>query len=144
MATETPLTKTDTRPPVSEMIAFIKEHREVCGVERICRVLKIAPSIARQSICKANVTRGDILCAPVVENDPETASDRAKRDAEESTRHREEIALIDTFGITDGRLIIPYVFAPCGTYPAMTLHCVFPSLSICCVHLPMSQHVRWH
>ncbi len=56
------------RPPVSEMIAFIKEHREVCGVEPICRVLQIAPSTFYAHLA--------------VENDPDKASDRAKRDAE--------------------------------------------------------------
>ena len=56
------------RPPVSEMIAFIKEHRGVCGVEPICRVLQIAPSTFYAHLA--------------VENDPDKASDRAKRDAE--------------------------------------------------------------
>ena len=32
------------RPPVQAMIAFIDEHRDVYGVEPICRVLPIAPS----------------------------------------------------------------------------------------------------
>ncbi len=32
------------RPPVPQMIAFIKEHREACGVEPVRRVLPIAPS----------------------------------------------------------------------------------------------------
>ena len=50
------------------MIAFIKEHREVCGVEPICRVLQIAPSTFYAHLA--------------VENDPDKASDRAKRDAE--------------------------------------------------------------
>jgi transposase-like protein len=30
--------------PVLEMTAVIKEHREICGIEPICRVLQIAPS----------------------------------------------------------------------------------------------------
>ena len=50
------------------MIAFIKEHRKVCGVEPICHVLQIAPSTFY-----AHLT---------VEKDPDKASDRAKRDAE--------------------------------------------------------------
>jgi transposase InsO family protein len=50
------------------MIAFIKEHRDVCGVEPICRVLQIAPSTFYAHLA--------------VENDPDKASDRAKRDAE--------------------------------------------------------------
>jgi hypothetical protein len=45
-----------------------KEHRELCEVEPICRVLQIAPST---------------FYAPLaVERDPDKASDRAKRDAE--------------------------------------------------------------
>ncbi|AWB20701.1 IS3 family transposase [Methylobacterium currus] len=32
------------RPPVTAMISFIDDHREVYGVEPICRVLPIAPS----------------------------------------------------------------------------------------------------
>ena len=32
------------------MIAFIDDHRDVHGVEPICRLLPIAPSIARQGI----------------------------------------------------------------------------------------------
>ncbi|WP_157063883.1 IS3 family transposase [Methylobacterium tarhaniae] len=32
------------RPPVAAMISFIDDHREVYGVEPICRVLPIAPS----------------------------------------------------------------------------------------------------
>ena len=50
------------------MIAFIKEHRDVCGVEPICRVLQIAPSTFYAHLA--------------VERDPDKASDRAKRDAE--------------------------------------------------------------
>ncbi len=49
------------------MVSFIKEHREVFGVEPICRVLPIAPATyyARVAIMR----------------DPELASDRAKSDA---------------------------------------------------------------
>ena len=50
------------------MIAFIKQHRGVCGVEPICRVLQIAPSTFYAHLA--------------VENDPAKASDRVKRDAE--------------------------------------------------------------
>lgn len=50
------------------MIAFIKEHRRVCGVEPICRVLQIAPSTFYAHLAVAN--------------DPDKASNRAKRDAE--------------------------------------------------------------
>ena len=50
------------------MIAFIEEHRGVCGGEPICRVLQIAPSTFYAHLA--------------VENDPDKASDRAKRDAE--------------------------------------------------------------
>ena len=49
------------------MISFIKEHREVCGGEPICRVLQIALSTFYARLA--------------VENDPDKASDRAKRDA---------------------------------------------------------------
>ena len=31
------------------MIAFIDDHREAHGVEPICKVLPIAPSLARQA-----------------------------------------------------------------------------------------------
>jgi len=50
------------------MISFIREHRDICGVEPICRVLQIAPSTFYAHLA--------------VENDPDKASDRAKRDAE--------------------------------------------------------------
>ena len=50
------------------MIAFIKEHRGVCGVEPICRVLQIAPSTFYAHLA--------------IERDPALASDRAKRDAQ--------------------------------------------------------------
>ncbi|MCL4137859.1 UNVERIFIED_CONTAM: hypothetical protein GTU68_065554 [Idotea baltica] len=50
------------------MITFIKEHRDICGVEPICRVLKIAPSTFYAHLA--------------VERDPDRASDRAKRDDE--------------------------------------------------------------
>ena len=50
------------------MICFIKEHRHVCGVEPICRVLQVAPST--------------FYACLAVENDPEKASNRAKRDTE--------------------------------------------------------------
>lgn len=47
------------------MIRFIKEHREVCGVELICRVLQIAPSTFYAHLA--------------VENDPDKASFAARR-----------------------------------------------------------------
>ncbi len=50
------------------MIAFIEAHREICGVEPICRVLQIAPSTFYAHLA--------------IERDPDLASDRAKRDAE--------------------------------------------------------------
>jgi len=50
------------------MIAFIKEHRAICGVEPICRVLQIAPSTFYAHLA--------------IDRDPELASDRAKRDIE--------------------------------------------------------------
>ena len=66
-------------PPVSEMISVIKEHREVWGVEPICRVLQIAPSTFYAHLA--------------IEDDPDRALDRAKRDAEvrpEMKRVRED------------------------------------------------------
>ena len=39
------------------MIAFIEDQRVVYGVESICRVLPIAPSIARQAIAKQSAER---------------------------------------------------------------------------------------
>ncbi|HSM40195.1 MAG TPA: IS3 family transposase, partial [Afifellaceae bacterium] len=54
------------RPPVKDMIAFIDDHREVHGVEPICRVLPIAPSTYHDHAAKRA--------------DPEKLSARAKRD----------------------------------------------------------------
>nr|WP_087205762.1 IS3 family transposase [Yoonia vestfoldensis] len=54
------------RPPVSQMIVFIDDHRRVHGVEPICRVLGIAPST--------------YYALKAVERDPDLASDRAKQD----------------------------------------------------------------
>jgi transposase InsO family protein len=51
------------------MIAFIEEHREVFGVEPICRVLPIAPAT--------------YYAHAAIARDPDLASDRAKRDAED-------------------------------------------------------------
>ena len=50
------------------MIAFIKVHRDICGVEPICHVLQIAPSTLYTHLA--------------IERDPDLVSDRAKRDAE--------------------------------------------------------------
>jgi putative transposase len=50
------------------MIAFIDDHREVHGVEPICKVLPIAPSTYHDRLAKRA--------------DPSRLSDRAKRDAE--------------------------------------------------------------
>ena len=49
------------------MIGFIEEHREVHGVEPICRVLPIAPST--------------FYAHAAIARDPDLASDRAKQDA---------------------------------------------------------------
>ncbi|WP_420102754.1 IS3 family transposase [Bosea sp. (in: a-proteobacteria)] len=54
------------RPPVQAMIAFIDDHRQVHGVEPICKVLPIAPSTYHAHIAKRA--------------DPEKLSVRAKRD----------------------------------------------------------------
>jgi len=45
------------------MIAFIEDQRIVYGVESICRVLPIAPSIARQVIAQQSAERGHITTA---------------------------------------------------------------------------------
>ncbi|WP_202988234.1 IS3 family transposase [Sphingopyxis terrae] len=52
--------------PVQAMTAFIDEHREVYGVEPICRVLPIAPSTYHERVAQRR--------------DPERLSDRARRD----------------------------------------------------------------
>src|SRR5271157_3352018 len=49
------------------MIAFIDEHREVYGVEPICKVLPIAPSTYREHAARRR--------------NPETAPARVRRDA---------------------------------------------------------------
>ena len=61
------MTKTDTRPPVSQLITFIEESRKSFGVEPICRALQIAPSTYydRRAIVR----------------DPDRASARARSDA---------------------------------------------------------------
>ena len=52
------------------MIAFIDDHREVHGVEPICKVLPIAPSTYHDHVAKRV--------------DPEKLSARAKRDLVEN------------------------------------------------------------
>src|SRR5690606_4017005 len=54
------------RPPIQAMIAFMDDHREVHGVEPICKVLPIAPSTYRDHVAKRV--------------GPEKLSARAKRD----------------------------------------------------------------
>ncbi|MGC1762003.1 MAG: IS3 family transposase [Pseudolabrys sp.] len=54
------------RPPVQAMIAFIDDHREVHGVEPICKVLPIAPSTYHAHVAKRT--------------DPKKLSTRAKQD----------------------------------------------------------------
>jgi len=49
------------------MIAFIEDHRNVHGVEPVCRVLPIAPST--------------FYAQAAIERDPDLVSDRAGRDA---------------------------------------------------------------
>ena len=67
------------------MIAFIDDHRQVYGVEPICRVLPIAPSTYHPSACHP-----DLLCRPGAlarfahaarRADPTRLPARAKRDA---------------------------------------------------------------
>src|SRR5690606_34033583 len=61
------------RPPVQAMTAFIDEHRDVYGVEPICKVLPIAPSTYyTQAARKANpdlrpnrALRDDALCTEI-------------------------------------------------------------------------------
>ncbi len=57
----------EARPPVQAMIAFIDDHRDVYGVEPICRVLPIAPSTYYLHVARRV--------------DPGRASARARRDA---------------------------------------------------------------
>ena len=45
------------------MISFIEDQRIVYGVESICRVLPIAPSIARQAIAQQSAERGHFITA---------------------------------------------------------------------------------
>mgnify|MGYP003112162316 CR=1 FL=1 len=45
------------------MIAFIEDQRVVYGGDSICRVLPIAPSIARQAIAEQSAARGHITTA---------------------------------------------------------------------------------
>ncbi|MGK2871470.1 MAG: IS3 family transposase, partial [Alphaproteobacteria bacterium] len=54
------------RPPVSQMIAFIDDHRGAYGVEPICRVLPIAPSTYHERVAQRR--------------DPSRLSSRAQRD----------------------------------------------------------------
>ena len=57
------------------MIAFIEEHREVHGVEPICRVLPIAPST--------------FYAHAAIARDPAWASDRSKQDATDRKKIKE-------------------------------------------------------
>ena len=60
------------------MIGFIDDHRDVYGVEPICRLLPIAPSIARQAIAKQSAERGRITIvlsvAPIQPGRPHVSS----------------------------------------------------------------------
>ncbi|HSU97370.1 MAG TPA: IS3 family transposase [Gemmatimonadaceae bacterium] len=56
------------RPPIEAMIAFIDEHRDVYGIEPICRLLPIAPSTYYRHAGRRS--------------DPEQWPARARRDAE--------------------------------------------------------------
>ena len=60
------------RPPVQEMTAFVDQHRAVFGVGPICRELPIAPST--------------YYARAVIARDPDLASDRTKRDRDDSSR----------------------------------------------------------
>ena len=54
------------RPPTQAMIAFINEHRDIYGVEPICKVLPIAPSTYRLHAAR--------------QRDPSLLPDRTRRD----------------------------------------------------------------
>ncbi|MFZ6761455.1 IS3 family transposase [Pseudoroseomonas sp. WGS1072] len=54
------------RPPLEAMIAFIDDHREVYGVEPICRVLPVAPSTYHAHVARRT--------------DPAKASPRTRQD----------------------------------------------------------------
>jgi hypothetical protein len=48
------------------MIAFIDDHREVYGVEPICKVLPIAPSTYHAHVAKEAETRRNLSSLPGV------------------------------------------------------------------------------
>lgn len=64
------------------MIAFIEDQRVVYGVEPICRVLPIAPSIARQASAQQSAERGHFTTARACLAEPSKASARYQRDTE--------------------------------------------------------------
>ena len=64
-----------TRPPIQTMIAFIEDHREIRGVESICRILQIALSgfCGCRPGSKKNLTLGEIECGLLSVRPPSTA-----------------------------------------------------------------------
>ena len=71
------------------MIAFIDEHRDVYGVEPICRVLPIAPSTYHEHAARRA--------------DPETQSARARRDADLMPEIRRVLAAnFGVYGVAQG------------------------------------------
>ncbi|MEM9879235.1 MAG: IS3 family transposase [Pseudomonadota bacterium] len=77
------------RPPVQAMIGFIDDHRDVYGVEPICRVLPIAPSTYHDHIAK----RGD----------PSRLSARAQRD--QALKPEIKRVFDDNFGVYGARKV---------------------------------------
>src|SRR5258708_7754768 len=77
------------RPPGEAMIAFIDDHREVYGVEPICKVLPIAPSTYHAHIAQRI--------------DPSKRSARAQRDAELKIEVQRVFA--ENFGVYGARKV---------------------------------------
>ena len=77
------------RPPVQAMITFIDDHREVYGVEPICKVLPIAPSTYHAHVAQRI--------------DASKRSARARRDAELKAEIRRVFA--ENFGVYGARKI---------------------------------------
>jgi putative transposase len=71
------------------MIAFIDDRREAYGVERICKVLPIAPSTYRDYVAKRR--------------DPSRLPARAKRDA--ALKVEIERVFTENFGVYDARKV---------------------------------------
>nr|WP_198398761.1 IS3 family transposase [Burkholderia ubonensis] len=77
------------RPPVEVMMGFIDAHRDVYGVESICRILPIAPSTYYRRASRRS--------------DPERWPARARRDAELKARIRQ--VWDENFGVYGARKV---------------------------------------